>query len=149
MCSPLQHVLADIFKIELEKSLVPELHKNEVCEKYVDNMDNTICFIKIEYVENSLLVLNGFDNNIEFSVEEENDGMLPFLAFWSVKIIIQLKQQFIENLQITIFIWTGMPLPQIPGKEELWRHLYNMHTIVCSTEDLKKLKYLEKGFSWE
>ena len=81
MCSPLQHVLADIFKIELEKSLVPELHKNEVFEKYVDNMDNTICFIKIEYVENSLLVLNGFDNNIEFSVEEENDGMLPFLAF--------------------------------------------------------------------
>ena len=118
-------------------------------EKYVDNMDNTICFIKIEYLENSLLVLNGFDNNIEFAVEEENDGMLPFLAFWSVKIIIQLKQQFIENLQITIFIWTGMPLPQIPGKEELWRHLYNMHTIVYSTEDLKKLKYLEKSFSWE
>ena len=44
-------------------------------------MDNTTCFIKIEYLENSLLVLNGFHNNIEFAVEEENDGMLPFLAF--------------------------------------------------------------------
>ena len=81
MCSPLRPVLADIFKIELEKSLVPELHINKALEKYVDNMDNTICFIKIEYLENSLLVLNGFDNNIEFAVEEENDGMLPFLAF--------------------------------------------------------------------
>ena len=115
-------------------------------EKYVDNMDNTICFIKIEYLENSLLVLNGFDNNIEFAVEEENDGMLPFLAFWSVKIIIQLKQQFIENLQITIFIWTGMPLPQIPGKEELWRHLYNMHTIVCSTEVWKNWNIWKRAF---
>ena len=42
-------------------------------------MDDSICFIKIEYVEYILSVLNGFDNNLEFTFEEENDGMLPFL----------------------------------------------------------------------
>ena len=42
-------------------------------------MDDTICFIKIEYVDNILSVLNGFDNNIKFTVEEEKEGMLPFL----------------------------------------------------------------------
>ena len=42
-------------------------------------MYDTICFIKIEYVEYILSVLNGFDSNIEFKFEEENDGALPFL----------------------------------------------------------------------
>ena len=50
MGSPLGPVLADIFMIELEKSLVPEL---KYCKRYVDN---TICLIKIEYVQYILLV---------------------------------------------------------------------------------------------
>ena len=70
-------VLADIFIIELEKSLVPELTSYiKYWKRYVDD---TICFIKIEYVEYILSVLDGFDNNIEFTFEEENDGVLPFL----------------------------------------------------------------------
>ena len=77
MGSPLGPVLADIFMIELEKSLLPELTSYiSYWKRYVDD---TICFIKIEYVDNILSVLNGFDNNIKFTVEEEKEGMLPFL----------------------------------------------------------------------
>ena len=79
MGSTLGPVLSDIFMIELEKSLLPELTSYmSYWKRYVDD---TVCFIKIEYVEYILSVLNGFDNNIEFTVEEENDGVFPFLKF--------------------------------------------------------------------
>ena len=66
-------------------------------------MDDTICFIKIEYVEYILLLLNGFDNNIEFTFEEENDDVLPFLdVLIDTDSIIQSKQS--EKLQIMTFI---------------------------------------------
>ena len=45
-------------------------------------MDDTICLIKIEYVEYILSVANGFDNNIEFTFEKEND----FPTFFDVLI---------------------------------------------------------------
>ena len=79
MGSPLGPVLADIFMIELEKSLLPELTSYiSYWKRYVDDI---ICLIKIEYVDNILSVLNGFDNNIKFTVGEEKEGMLPFLMF--------------------------------------------------------------------
>ena len=66
-------------------------------------MDDTICFIKIEYVEYILLLLNGFDNNIEFTFEEENNDVLPFLdVLIDTNSIIQSKQS--EKLQIMTFI---------------------------------------------
>ena len=42
-------------------------------------MGDTTCFIKLEYEEYILLVLSSFDKNIEFTVEEENNGVLHFL----------------------------------------------------------------------
>ena len=76
MGSPLGPVLVDIFMIELEMSLVPELTSYiKYRERY---MEDTICFIKIEYVEYMLEVLNGFDNNIEFAFEKENDGVYHY-----------------------------------------------------------------------
>ena len=75
MGSPLGPVPA--FRTELEKSLVPELTSYiKFWKRYVDN---TISFIKIEYVEYILSGSNGFDNNIEFRFEEEIDSVLPSL----------------------------------------------------------------------
>ena len=79
MGSPLGPVLADIFMIELEKSLLPE--RTSYISYWKRYVDDIICLIKIEYVDNILSVLNGFDNNIKFTVEEEKEGMLPFLMF--------------------------------------------------------------------
>ena len=79
MGSPLGPVQAHIFMIELEKSLVPEL--TSYINYWKRSVDNTIFFMKIEHVEYILSVLNGFDSNNEFTVEEENDDVLPFLDF--------------------------------------------------------------------
>ena len=51
MGSPLPPLLADIFLIELERSLIPNLRKVKFWRRYVDD---TTCFIKIgliEYIE--------------------------------------------------------------------------------------------------
>ena len=73
MGSPLGPVPADIFMIELKMPLLPEL--TSYISYWKIYVNDTICSIKIEYVECILLVLNGFDNNIEFTVEEKNDGV--------------------------------------------------------------------------
>ena len=77
MSSPLGRVLADIVAIKLEKSLVTEL--TAYVNYWKRHVDGTICFLKIEYVEYILSVLNGFYYNIELTFEEENDSVLPFL----------------------------------------------------------------------
>ena len=64
MGSTLEPVPADIFMIELEKSLVPELTSYvKYWKKYMDVK-------KIEHLEYILSVLNGFDNNTEFTLQE-------------------------------------------------------------------------------
>ena len=65
--------------IELGKSFLPEL--TSYISYWKIYVDDTICFIKIEYVEYILSVLKAFDNNIEFTVEEENDGVTFFGRF--------------------------------------------------------------------
>ena len=77
MGSPLRPVLSDIFMIELETSLSPELIDYiQFWKRYVDD---TICFIKVGSVNYILSVLNSFDVNIKFTYELEHDGKLPFI----------------------------------------------------------------------
>ena len=77
MGSPLRPVLSDIFMIELETSLSPELIDYiQFWKRYVDD---TICFVKAGSVNYILSVLNSFDMNIKFTYELEHDGKLPFI----------------------------------------------------------------------
>ena len=77
MGSPLRPVLSDIFMIELETSLSPELIDYiQFWKRYVDD---TICFIIVGSVNYILSVLNSFDVNIKFTYELEHDGKLPFI----------------------------------------------------------------------
>ena len=48
MGSPLAPLLADIFMIELERSLIPNLRKIKFWRRCVDD---TICFIKIGSID--------------------------------------------------------------------------------------------------
>ena len=62
MVSPLGPVLADIFMIELENSLVPNLIKYiTFWKRYVDD---TICLVKKSTTEFIIPVLNSFDKNL-------------------------------------------------------------------------------------
>ena len=74
---PLGPVLSDIFTIELEISLLPEL--TDYIQFWKRYIDDTICFIKVGSVNYILSLLNSFDTNIKFTYELEHAGKLPFL----------------------------------------------------------------------
>ena len=77
MGSPLGPVLAGIFMVELERTILPTLREHmRPWKRYVDD---TISFIKGESIEHVLSKLNGYHDNIELTYEIENDGKLPFL----------------------------------------------------------------------
>ena len=75
--SPLGPVLADIFMIQLENSLLPNL--TNYITFWKQYVDDTICFVKTATAEFITSVLNSFDKNIQITFEEENDETVPFL----------------------------------------------------------------------
>ena len=75
--SPLGPVLADIFMVELENTLVPTL--TDYMKFWKRYADDTICFVKMGSVEDIVLILNSFDANIQFTYEKEKKCRLPFL----------------------------------------------------------------------
>ena len=78
MGSLLGPVLADIFMIELEKTLLPDSYFLYIkfWRRYVDD---TISYVKICSIKHTLSLLNSFDENIQFAFKSENKGALPFL----------------------------------------------------------------------
>ena len=77
MGSPLGPVIAGIFMVELERSVVPTL------SRYMSNwkryVDDTICWINEDAIEIVLKKLNSFHKNISFTYEMESDGNIAFL----------------------------------------------------------------------
>ena len=81
--SPRRPVLADIFMIEDENSVVPVLQQNfSFWKRYVDD---TICFVKIGTINYITKILNNFDANITFTYEVEKDSKSPFLDVLLIK----------------------------------------------------------------
>ena len=76
MGSPLASLLADIFMIELKRSLIPNIRKIKFWRRYVDD---TICFVKIGSIEYIRSVLNSFHKNIQFTYEVESNEKSPFI----------------------------------------------------------------------
>ena len=77
MGSPLGPVIAGIFMVELEKSLIPNLMEHmSPWKRYVDD---TIAVIKLSSIEHVLSILNSFHQNIEFTYELEQNGKINFL----------------------------------------------------------------------
>ena len=77
MGSPLGPVLAGIFMVELERSLVPKL--GNYIKFWKRFFDDTITFVNIEAIDHSLTVLSNFDPNIQFTYEAEKNSKLPLL----------------------------------------------------------------------
>ena len=67
--SPLGPVLADIFMIELEKAILPELTE---CIKYWKRyVDDTVSFVKLGTIHYIVTQLNSFDSNIQFTLKKK------------------------------------------------------------------------------
>ena len=83
-------VLANIFMVELETSVIPNLsNKVKLWKRFVDD---TYCLARLEYIDNILLALNSFHKNIKFTFEIEKGNTIPFLD-----ILIIRKPGKIEN----------------------------------------------------
>ena len=76
MGSPLGPVLAGIFMVNLERSLVPKL--NVYVNFWRRYVDDTITFIKIGSVEYLLSILKNFHPKIKFTYEMEVESKLTF-----------------------------------------------------------------------
>ena len=77
MGSPLGPVIAGIFMVELENTLIPTLvDKLLFWRRYVDD---TLCFVKKGKKEEVLIAINNFHENIVFTCEEERNNMIAFL----------------------------------------------------------------------
>ena len=71
MGSPLGPVLANIFMVELETFVIPNLNKKvKLWKRFVDDI---FCLARLEYIDNILLALNSFHKNIKFTFEIEKD----------------------------------------------------------------------------
>ena len=109
MGSPLAPLLDDIFMIELERSLIPNLRKKFFWRYYVDG---TSCFVKIGSIEYIRSVLNSFHKNIQFTYEVESNVKLPFLDMLPMQNHNDITEQYIEKIVIQMFIYTGTPSHQ-------------------------------------
>ena len=77
MGSPLGPVLAGIFMVELETSIIPTLGRSLL--KWKRYVDDTFCCVKIGTVNDILNKLNGFHQNIQFTYELDKNNKLAFL----------------------------------------------------------------------
>ena len=146
MGAPLGPVLADIFMIDLEKSILPELTE---CIKYWKRyVDDTLSFVKLGTISYIITKLNSFDNNIQFTFEEEDKGTLPFLD-----VLIRRKGNsvlttvFRKHTNNDIYLNWNAFAPDT-WKRGTLKTLVERAYIVCSTNELllMELKYLEKVF---
>ena len=83
MGSLLGPVIAEIIKVELEKSLTPTLMEHMSPWKRYG--DDTIAVIKLSSIEHVLSILNSFHQNIEFTYELEENGKINILDIMLIR----------------------------------------------------------------
>ena len=147
MGSPLGPILANIFMVELERSVIPTLMDKMKCwTRYVDD---TLCYIKTDSIDYVLKMLNGFHRNIQFTYEVETDSKISFLD-------VLVIRDSSNNINTTVYrkstnndIYLNWE-PFAAGKwkwgtlKTLTKRAYD----VCFNQELlqKELNYIEKVF---
>ena len=74
------------------------------CKRYVDD---TITYIKPDFITNNIDILNKFHQNIKFTYEVQHNGKIPFLAVLSMRCNGKLKTTLFRKQLITIYIYIG------------------------------------------
>ena len=138
---PLAPWLADIFMIELERSLIPNLQKITFWRRYVNG---TICLVKIGSIEYIRSVLNSYRKNIQFTYEVESNAILPFLDVlltWNHNDITATLYQTDSNSDVCLHWDSFMP---ITWKKGALKTLVERAYLICSTPSLleKELTYI-------
>ena len=79
MGSALGPVLANIIMTELEKLVLPKLIESGIIQFYIRYVDDTLVLIKEDKINEVLNAFNAFDRNLDFTVDEFDDGLIHFL----------------------------------------------------------------------
>ena len=79
MGSALGPVLANIIMTELERLILPKLIESNIIKFYIRYVDDTLVLIKEDSIDEVLSAFNSFDKNLQFTVDEFDDGLVHFL----------------------------------------------------------------------
>ena len=147
MGSPLGPVIANIFMVELEKTLVPQLEENvRLWYRYVDD---TFTMIRKGCVEAVLDRLNGFHPSIKFTFEKESNDSIAFL---DVKVIKKIDGSFDTDVHrkptdTNVYVSWEAFAPRA-WKTGTLKGLVRRALTICSTEEFqtKEISFLKKVF---
>ena len=134
MGSPLGPILASIFMVELETTIVPPL--GHLLRKWKRSVDDTYGIVKTDTVNEILSKLNSFHINIKFTYKAENNNLLPFLNTLVIR-----KNKGIETTVCRkptnnkIYLnWNSFTLKS--WKQATLRTILKRAYKICSTTDL-------------
>ena len=132
--------------IELENALLPNLTKYIIFWKQY--VDDTICFVKIGTTEFIISVLNGFDKNIQFTFEEENDETIQFLDISISRKINDITTTVYRKSTCNDIYLNWSAFAPAAWKRGTVKTIALRAYVICSTDQLleRELKYLEKVF---
>ena len=94
MGSPLGPVLANVFMVHLEETVVPELQ--EVMPMWRRYVDDTFTFVKKSHISDVVAKINSFHQNIRCTHEVEEQQKIPFLD-------VLLKKRANGRLDTTVY----------------------------------------------
>ena len=144
--SPLGPVIAGIFLVELEKSLIPTLTEHmSPWKRYVDN---TIAVIKLSSIEHVLSILNNFHQNIEFTYELEQNGKIDFLDVMLIRTNDTLQTTiYRKSTHNGVYLHWNSFAPRTWKLGALWTISIQAYKM-CSTKELlrNELKQIEEEF---
>ena len=148
MGSPLGPVLANVFMVELENTLVPQLKESVgLWYRYVDD---TFTFIRKEHVDTVLRRLNSFHHSIKFTFETEKDGVISFL---DVRVIKKSDGSFDTDIHrkptdTNVYINWNAFAPKV-WKIGTLKGLIRRAFVICSTEEARnrEIDFLKSVFT--
>ena len=148
MGNPLGPVIANIFMVELECSLVPTL--SDVLPEWIRYVDDTFTFVKKGKLDTVLNALNAFHQDIKFTHETEVNGSIPFL---DVKIQRNPDGRFTTSVyrkktNSNIYINWNSHAPRTWKIETLHGLLQRAYTICSDNAEVEKeIDFLKQVFS--
>ena len=144
--SPLGQVIAGIFMVELERTLLPRL--TEYMTPWKRYVDDTIATVQLTSIDHVLMILNTFHKNIKFTYELEINKKISFLD------VLLIRKN--DTLEPTIYRRStnnGVYLHWDSFAPKNWKHITLCSILIrayriCSSKELlhEELQHIEKEF---
>ena len=146
MGSPLGPVIAGIFMVELERTLLPRLTEYMTPGKRYVN--DTIATIKLTSIDHVLMILNTFHKNIKFTYELEINKKISFLDVLLIRKNDTLEPTiYRRSTNNGVYLHWDSFAPK-NWKRSTLRSILTRPYKICSTKELleEELKHIEREF---